>query len=1678
MPPVPSLPRAARPIGVFVLSVALLLGLAAASPASPVAGQTPGGESRILSLDPWIEAAPHALVVRIASGVELGGAAAVASAGGLADALRQAGVIGIRPLLPAGAPVTVAGGAPSRLARTYRLQLDPSADLAQARQTLAANAAVEQVEYDYLARGVLVPNDPEYPNQWAAPQIGLPAAWDVTTGSGEVVIALVDSGLDLTHPDLAGRLWVNPGEIPANGIDDDANGYIDDVHGWNFVSDSPNLADPYGHGTQVAGVLAATGHNGQGIAGVCWQCKIMVVTAMQAGGVANYSDIAAAVAYASSNGADIINLSLGGYADASLLAEAVREAAVTAVLVGGAGNDDSAAPFYPAAYAEVIGVAATDNGDAKAVFSNYGGWVDVAAPGDAIRTTALGGGYATAGGTSLATAYAAGVAGLIASKHPDWSADLVGWQLLNTGVAIDGQNAAYVGQLGHGRLAANRAVTVNPQPAGEVAGCSVDGQANGQPAPGATFSLVVEVRNLWLPGRSLNGTLSTSSPHVAAIPSASGSFGDIDTGQVGSNAATPFTVRLKAGAPYAAEIPFTLHLTGASGYALTLNFSVRVRSAVETLGNTNYTANTTWTSDKTYVLNGSVIVGEGATLTIHSGTQIQVAADKFIRVDGTLIARGTAEQPIVFAASNPETPWTGIRFSDSAISTTVSTEGAYVSGSVIQFVQMSHAAVALDIGSRELLIADSRFEFYEYDVAEPQPYPVGIQANPASDIRHVASRIERNRFFSSGWGAGIIMQWSRPLIRQNTFTDLSRGLEIWGSPTIENNQFNNAELAIDLGGCGNQIVRGNTVVGSYNGIAVEGISIVEGNLLDRNILVGLTVSVCSAEEVITPTVRIRNNTITNTQGQGVLIAAAALETIDLSQNNIFGSGGFDLYLADGSGSKTLDASGNFWNVPSGQVAGRIRDCTFDGNGCGTPTSTIGKVVYSPPLSAPVQDAPAFVTSLSVSPDPVGLETGTFTVDFSRPMSTSATPEIGFFDSRRGTSEVFLPGISDISALFEDAQGRIWAAARKPYPSVHIYTDGAWQSVVPSGFEWNAGLSSGMGGSNGDVWFFSNDDPKLMRLRGGNWMSWNREALFTDPSSPAANGMMGEDAQGHIWLVNSDPQVRLWTFDGQSVTQVIPPDRGNIQGTRITSQRPKLPVDSAGRVWFLISPTDSSWQGGLAVFDRETWSYHDQDTGLAHGFSELSAIFGDSQGRIWVALTSNPQQHFAGMYDGSWHFYERSADGSVVVNIVESYDGSVWAVFNDGVSMLAVRDGSWSKVQRPRSPGAGAEVDLLDSQANVWSSNGTVYWWGRDYDVVEGSWVSPTRYQAAFDFTPLVPKGTYSITVSGGIGTDGLAAADATANFDVAFGGGVTSVPPLPPQVTLASDGSLTTLALSWPSQSGVDGYRYAIGTVVGGRDVLGWTYTTAKSVTRSGLKLTSGKTYYVTVQARGTNGLWSTNNFSASFVAGSDTSAPPAPSVSVQSSSPTSVTFSWHKPRDDVDQYRYCLGTSVGACDVVAWTVTGQTATTLNGLSLVAGATYYVTVQAHSTNGLWSTNNISTSFVASTGATSPPAPSVSVQNSSLTSVTISWNNPRDDVDRYRYCIGTSAGACDIVPWTTTGQTTVTLEGLSLIAGATYYVTVQAHSTNGLWSTNNTSASFVAGQPTFDAASLFLPSLGR
>ena len=147
-------------------------------------------------------------------------------------------------------------------------------------------------------------------------KIHAPAAWDTTTGSATppAIVAVIDPGIDLDHPELQGQLWTNPGES-ANGLDDDGNGKVDDLHGWNFLGTSNDLSDSNGHGTQVAGVIAAKGNNGAGIAGLCWDCQLMVLKVMSAGGVSNYSDIVNAIYYAADKGAAVINLSLGGYAE-------------------------------------------------------------------------------------------------------------------------------------------------------------------------------------------------------------------------------------------------------------------------------------------------------------------------------------------------------------------------------------------------------------------------------------------------------------------------------------------------------------------------------------------------------------------------------------------------------------------------------------------------------------------------------------------------------------------------------------------------------------------------------------------------------------------------------------------------------------------------------------------------------------------------------------------------------------------------------------------------------------------------------------------------------------------------------------------------------------------------------------------------------------------------------------------------------------------------------------------------------------------------------------------------------------------------------------------------------------------------------------------------------------------
>ena len=277
------------------------------------------------------------------------------------------------------------------------------------RQSLMASVAGTLVPV--LALAAAVPNDPFYGEEQRADfeQINLPAAWELTTGSNDVVIAVIDAGTDIDHPDIIGNLWFNRGEKPLNGIDDDSNGFVDDLSGWDFLED---VSDPHPkfnngyrsgeatHGTPVAGIAAATTNNGQGLAGVCWSCKIMALRALDANGEGDTAHIAKAIDYAVANGADIINMSFVGALTDTALSEAVSRAYEAGViLVAAVGNDAEAGPFivgdldfrplYPVCLDgggnQVLGVGSVDTDNTKSSFSNYGfSCIDINTPGNGI----------------------------------------------------------------------------------------------------------------------------------------------------------------------------------------------------------------------------------------------------------------------------------------------------------------------------------------------------------------------------------------------------------------------------------------------------------------------------------------------------------------------------------------------------------------------------------------------------------------------------------------------------------------------------------------------------------------------------------------------------------------------------------------------------------------------------------------------------------------------------------------------------------------------------------------------------------------------------------------------------------------------------------------------------------------------------------------------------------------------------------------------------------------------------------------------------------------------------------------------------------------------------------------------------------------------------------------------
>ncbi len=331
---------------------------------------------------------------------------------------------------------------------------------------------VESVDLNWRMELQWTPNDPLFPEQWALQNTGqqpgyvpdidmdVPEAWDVTRGENAIVIAMLDSGINYNHEDLTGRIWSNADEI-LDGTDTDGNGYVDDIRGWDFVNTSdPECVDPdcltadndpmdgFGHGTWVSGVAGAATDNGLGVAGVCPECVLMPCRVFHDDGAAGTCEMLRVIQgayYAVAEGADVLNMSFASvvnsdscYVSSALQAVLDYAHASGVVVVASAGNDGEDQHAQPACYPSVVSVAGHDPDSAKSSDSNYGAWVDVAAPSAVCQTTYLvDGEYGPMSGTSIASAQVAGLAGLLLSANPELTPFEVRQIIMDTSIPVD-----------------------------------------------------------------------------------------------------------------------------------------------------------------------------------------------------------------------------------------------------------------------------------------------------------------------------------------------------------------------------------------------------------------------------------------------------------------------------------------------------------------------------------------------------------------------------------------------------------------------------------------------------------------------------------------------------------------------------------------------------------------------------------------------------------------------------------------------------------------------------------------------------------------------------------------------------------------------------------------------------------------------------------------------------------------------------------------------------------------------------------------------------------------------------------------------------------------------------------------------------------------------------------------
>ena len=451
---------------------------------------------------------PNQVIVKLKTGANLG----VAASASLASGSALAGAPGLSALMQKHrvskseslsrrtssnkSNIQATSGAseslPNGLDRIYVFTVEGS-DIENIAKEFSRDPSVEYAEPNHMAKVQMVPNDTYYSTSgsfgqsfgdlWGVKTMLPETAWDTTQGAG-ITVAVIDTGVEISHEDLAANIWVNPGEVAGNGIDDDQNGYPDDVNGYDFVgahwyapAPDGNPSDVYGHGTHVAGIIAAVGNNNKGVIGVAPKAKIMVVRALDDDGYGGDFQIAQAIVYAADRGARVINMSLGGSGASSTQADALAYAkSLGVVLVAAAGNSNGDANYFvPARDANVITVGAISPQLTLASYSNFGAKIDVVAPGSDILSALAAGSlieqqlldqiaagnpsrivgqkYAALSGTSMATPMVAGAVALMLAKSPGLSPEEVRYRLKKN--AVDMGSSGWDAKFGSGRVNVN-----------------------------------------------------------------------------------------------------------------------------------------------------------------------------------------------------------------------------------------------------------------------------------------------------------------------------------------------------------------------------------------------------------------------------------------------------------------------------------------------------------------------------------------------------------------------------------------------------------------------------------------------------------------------------------------------------------------------------------------------------------------------------------------------------------------------------------------------------------------------------------------------------------------------------------------------------------------------------------------------------------------------------------------------------------------------------------------------------------------------------------------------------------------------------------------------------------------------------------------------------------------------